>query len=256
MPAPKCDVDLLHNVKRGKMLALNNIRYSKNSKEIIKDISIQFEKSKITSIIGNNGVGKSTIAYIIMGLEDYKPDQGSVDLNGEDITNLSITERAKRGINLLWQEPARFEGLSVENYLSLGGRISKNKIENAMELVRLNPKVYLQRFVDKKLSGGERKRIEIASCILLKPKFLIMDEPDSGIDIMSLDMINEIILYLKLQGTGVIIITHREEIARNSDYSYLICDGKIIKKGLCNDIINYYRSTCDKCDNINTPKED
>jgi Fe-S cluster assembly ATP-binding protein len=235
---------------------MNNIRYSKNSKEIIKDISIQFEKSKITSIIGNNGVGKSTIAYIIMGLEDYKPDQGSIDLNGEDITNLTITERAKRGINLLWQEPARFEGLSVENYLSLGGRIKKNNIESALELVRLSPKVYLQRFVDKKLSGGERKRIEIASCILLKPKFLIMDEPDSGIDIMSLDMINDIITYLKLQGTGVIIITHREEIARNSDYSYLICNGKIIKKGLCKDIIDYYRSACDVCNNINAPVEE
>jgi Fe-S cluster assembly ATP-binding protein len=235
---------------------MNNIRYSKNSKEIIKDISIQFEKSKITSIIGNNGVGKSTIAYIIMGLEDYKPDQGSIDLNGEDITNLTITERAKRGINLLWQEPARFEGLSVENYLSLGGRIKKNNIESALELVRLSPKVYLQRFVDKKLSGGERKRIEIASGILLKPKFLIMDEPDSGIYIMSLDMINDIITYLKLQGTGVIIITHREEIARNSDYSYLICNGKIIKKGLCKDIIDYYRSACDVCNNINAPVEE
>jgi Fe-S cluster assembly ATP-binding protein len=238
------------------MLALNNIRYAKNSKEIIKDITLQFEESQVTSIIGNNGVGKSTIAYIIMGLEDYKPTSGNIILNGEDITNLGVTERAKRGISLLWQEPTRFEGLTVENYLSLGGRINKDKINEALELVRLNPKVYLQRYVDKKLSGGERKRIEIASCVLLKPKFLIMDEPDSGIDIMSLDMINDIIVYLKLQRTGVIIITHREEIARKSDYSYLICDGRIIKKGLCNEIVNYYKATCDVCDTINAPKEE
>jgi Fe-S cluster assembly ATP-binding protein len=238
------------------MLALNNIRYAKNSKEIIKDITLQFEESQVTSIIGNNGVGKSTIAYIIMGLEDYKPTSGNIILNGEDITNLGVTERAKRGISLLWQEPTRFEGLTVENYLSLGGRINKDKINEALELVRLNPKVYLQRYVDKKLSGGERKRIEIASCVLLKPKFLIMDEPDSGIDIMSLDMINDIIVYLKLQRTGVIIITHREEIARKSDYSYLICDGRIIKKGLCNEIVNYYKTTCDVCDTINAPKEE
>ncbi|MGB9736638.1 MAG: ATP-binding cassette domain-containing protein [bacterium] len=238
------------------MLELNNIRYVRNSKEIIKNISIQFEESRVTSIIGNNGVGKSTIAYIIMGLNDYKPTSGSIILNGEDITNLSITERAKKGITLLWQEPVRFEGLTVENYLSLGGRINKNKIYEALELVRLNPKVYLQRFVDKKLSGGERKRVEIASCILLNPKFLIMDEPDSGIDIMSLDMINDIIVYLKLQRTGVIIITHREEIAKTSDYSYLICDGRIIKQGLCEDIVNYYKTTCDICDTINTPKDE
>jgi len=238
------------------MLALNNIRYAKNSKEIIKDITLQFEESQVTSIIGNNGVGKSTIAYIIMGLEDYKPTSGNIILNGEDITNLGVTERAKRGISLLWQEPTRFEGLTVENYLSLGGRINKDKINEVLELVRLNPKVYLQRYVDKKLSGGERKRIEIASCVLLKPKFLIMDEPDSGIDIMSLDMINDIIVYLKLQRTGVIIITHREEIARKSDYSYLICDGRIIKKGLCNEIVNYYKTTCDVCDTINAPKEE
>lgn len=236
------------------MLSLNNIRYAKNSKEIIKDISLQFEESQVTSIIGNNGVGKSTIAYIIMGLDDYKPTSGSIILNGEDITNLGITERARKGISLLWQEPARFEGLTVESYLSLGGRISKNKINEALELVRLNPRVYLQRFVDRKLSGGERKRIEIASCVLLKPKFLIMDEPDSGIDIMSLDMINDIIVYLKLQRTGVIIITHREEIARKSDYSYLICDGRIIKKGLCDEIVDYYKTTCDVCDTINAPK--
>jgi Fe-S cluster assembly ATP-binding protein len=238
------------------MLALNNIRYAKNSKEIIKDITLQFEESQVTSIIGNNGVGKSTIAYIIMGLEDYKPTSGNIILNGEDITNLGVTERAKRGISLLWQEPTRFEGLTVENYLSLGGRINKDKINEVLELVRLNPKVYLQRYVDKKLSGGERKRIEIASCVLLKPKFLIMDEPDSGIDIMSLDMINDIIVYLKLQRTGVIIITHREEIARKSDYSYLICDGRFIKKGLCNEIVNYYKTTCDVCDTINAPKEE
>jgi Fe-S cluster assembly ATP-binding protein len=107
----------------------------------------------------------------------------------------------------------------------------------------------------KKLSGGERKRVEIASCILLKPKFFIMDEPDSGIDLMSLDMIVDIMKHLKANGTGVIVITHREEIASHSDYSYLICDGRALKSGACSDIIDYYRSKCDVCDNVNTPKE-
>lgn len=237
------------------MLTLENIKYSRNSKEIIKDISVSFEEKKITSIIGSNGVGKSTLAYIIMGLSDYKPNDGKIYLDGTDITNFSITQRARLGISLLWQEPARFEGLSVKNYLSLGGKIKLDDIKEALNLVRLNPNVYMSRFVDKKLSGGERKRVEIASCILLKPKFLIMDEPDSGIDLMSLDMIVDIMKHLKENDTGVIVITHREEIASHSDYSYLICDGRVLKSGVCSDIIDYYRSTCDVCDNVNAPKE-
>jgi Fe-S cluster assembly ATP-binding protein len=236
------------------MLELKNIRYVKNTKEIIKNVSLQFQESQVTALIGNNGVGKSTIAYIIMGLSDYTPTSGSVFLNGEDISGFSITDRAKKGISLLWQEPVRFEGLTVENYLSLGGRINKKKLYEALELVRLNPNVYLPRFVDKKLSGGERKRVEIASCVLLNPKFLVMDEPDSGIDIMSLDMIHDIIVYLKLQRTGIIIITHREEIVTTSDYSYLICDGRIIRQGASREIIDYYKTTCDVCDTINVPR--
>ncbi len=237
------------------MLRIENVKYSRNSKEIIKGITINFEDNKITSIIGSNGVGKSTLAYIIMGLSDYKPNEGRIYLDGVDITYLNITQRAKLGISLLWQEPARFEGLSVKDYLSLGGKIKLDAIKEALNLVKLNPNVYLSRFVDKKLSGGERKRVEIASCILLKPKFLIMDEPDSGIDLMSLDMIVNIMKYLKDNGSGVIVITHREEIANYSDYSYLICDGKVLKSGSCRDIIEYYRNTCDVCDNVNAPKE-
>lgn len=237
------------------MLKLENIKYARNSREIIKGITINFEESKITALIGSNGVGKSTLAYIMMGLSDYKPNEGKIYLNSEDITDLDITQRARKGINLLWQEPTRFNGLTVENYLSLGGKINKSFVKEALELVKLNPNVYLPRLVDKKLSGGERKRVEIASCILLKPKFLIMDEPDSGIDLMSLDMITDIMQYLKENGSGLIVITHREEIATHSDYSYLICDGKVLKSGACVDIIDYYRSTCDVCDNVNAPKE-
>jgi len=237
------------------MLKLENIKYVRNSKEIIKNVTINFEENKITSVIGSNGVGKSTLAYIIMGLSDYKPTEGHIYLDDKDITNLSITERARLGISLLWQEPARFEGLSIKNYLSLGGKINLNDIKKALELVRLNPNVYLSRFLDKKLSGGERKRVEIASCILLKPRYLIMDEPDSGIDLMSLDMIVDIMNYLKENGTAVILITHREEIAKHSDYSYLICDGKILKSGMCTEIIDFYKKTCDVCDNVNAPKE-
>ncbi len=237
------------------MLVLENIRYSRNSNDIIKGVSMKFEQGKVHCIIGNNGVGKSTIGYIIMGLSDYKPNEGRILLDGEDITNLSVTERAKKGITLLWQEPARFEGITVKSYLSLNRKIPQKEMERALELVNLDPKFYLNRMVDKKLSGGERKKVELASCILLKPRYLILDEPDSGIDIMSLDMIVNVIRHFKENGTGVIVITHRKEIAKRCEYSYLICAGKVLLEGKSERIVSYYEKTCDTCGHINYLEE-
>ncbi len=237
------------------MLTLKNIKYSKNSNDIIKGISMKFEEGKVYGIVGNNGVGKSTIGYIIMGLSDYRVNEGEVFLNDRNITDMPITDRAKNGISLLWQEPARFEGMSVKNYLMLNKKIKLKEVEKALDLVNLEPDKYLNRLVDKKLSGGERKKVEIASCILLRPKYLIMDEPDSGIDMMSLDMIVKIIDYLKKRGTGVIVITHRKEIAIKSEYSYLICAGKVFLEGKSNKIVKYYEKTCDTCGHINYAEE-
>ncbi|AEA33529.1 ATP-binding cassette domain-containing protein [Hippea maritima] len=238
------------------MLKLENIKYSKNSNEIIKGINMEFEEGKIYGIVGNNGVGKSTIGYIIMGLSDYKPNDGRILLDGEDITQLDVTQRAKKGISLLWQEPARFEGITVENYLKLNRKIPREQIEEALEFVNLEPNKYLKRFVDKKLSGGERKKVELASCLLLKPRYLIMDEPDSGIDIMSLDMIIKVINRFKEMGSAVIVITHRKEIALSCSYSYLICAGKVFLEGTSDKIVEYYEKTCDTCGHINYLEED
>ena len=238
------------------MLELKNIKYTKNSNEIIKGINMKFEEGKVYCIVGNNGVGKSTIGYIIMGLSDYKPTEGRILLNGEDITDLDITQRARKGISLLWQEPARFEGITVENYLKLNRDIKKEEIEEALNLVNLDPTKYMRRYVDKKLSGGERKKVELASCILLKPKYIIMDEPDSGIDIMSLDMIVKVINRFKEMGSTVIVITHRKEIALNCGYSYLICSGKVFLEGKSDKIVEYYEKTCDNCGHVNYLEED
>ncbi len=238
------------------MLELKNIKYSKNGNEIIKGINMKFDEGKVYCIVGNNGVGKSTIGYIIMGLSDYRPSEGKILLDGEDITDLDVTERAKRGITLLWQEPARFEGITVESYLKLNRNIKKEEIEEALSLVNLDPSKYMRRYVDKKLSGGERKKVELASCVLLKPKYIILDEPDSGIDIMSLDMIVNVINYFKEKGTGVIVITHRKEIALNCGYSYLICAGKVFLEGDSKKIVYYYEKTCDSCGHVNYMEEE
>lgn len=239
------------------MLELKDVDFEVKGKKILKKISMRFEEGRKYSILGMNGAGKSTIAYIIMGLEGYRPTSGKIYLDNEDITDLSVSERAKKGITLLWQEPARFRGLTVKDYLTLGGKLNlkKEEITQVLELVGLSPLFYMNRTVDESLSGGERKRIELASVLLLKPRYAILDEPDSGIDIMSLDMIKNVINWITEHGGTTILITHREEVALETHESYLICNGIILKKGKSKEIVEYYRTMCDKCDHVNLPIE-
>lgn len=146
-----------------------------------------------------------------MGISGYKPTSGKIMFNSTDITNLSISERAKLGITPAWQSPAYFEGITVKEYLEL----TQSLIEPAqcLRLVGLNPNLYLQRIVNSSLSGGERKRIELASVISTRPKLAILDEPDSGIDMVSIKGMKSIIRNFKKLGASVILITHRAEIA-------------------------------------------
>ncbi|KAF2956347.1 ATP-binding cassette domain-containing protein [Marinitoga sp. 38H-ov] len=237
------------------MLELKNINFKTGSRKILEDISYSFGKSKIYAVLGNNGVGKSTLARIIMGLDGYNHG-GKIYFEGQNITNMSVTERAKLGITMAWQEPARFEGLGVKEYLTLGKRIdlSENELIEILNLVGLNP-FYLHRNVDKTLSGGERKRIELASLIILKPKFAIFDEPDSGIDMMSNIMIERIFKIITANGGTVLSITHREEIAEIADEAFLICSGKIKAAGNPKKVSEVYKTTCDNCSHINVPVE-
>jgi Fe-S cluster assembly ATP-binding protein len=237
------------------VLELIDVWYEVEGKAILKGINARFEKQRVYSILGTNGAGKSTLAYLIMGLEGYRPTRGKILLDGEDITDLSVTERAKRGITLMWQEPARFTGIKIRDYLTLGGRrkVSKEELERVLELVGLNPALYLERNVDEKLSGGERKRVELASILLMKPRYTILDEPDSGIDIMSLEMIEKVLSELVNAGGSVILVTHREEIALESDYAFLICHGSILKEGNPSEIVQFYKNSCDRCDHPNEP---
>ncbi|WP_365942116.1 ATP-binding cassette domain-containing protein [Thermococcus sp.] len=162
------------------MLCLRNITYEDKNRCIIENVNMTFREGIIYSILGPNGAGKSTLAHIIMGVK--KPTEGRVILDGEDITNLGVSERAKHGISLLWQGPARYEGITVEEYLTLGGalKVERRELKEVLRLVGLPYELYAGRFVDKSLSGGERKRVELASIMLLKPKYAILDEPDSG----------------------------------------------------------------------------
>ncbi|MBO8161426.1 MAG: ABC transporter ATP-binding protein [Thermosipho sp. (in: Bacteria)] len=237
------------------MLELRNVTYEVSGKRILDNLNLKFVPGKKYAILGTNGAGKSTIGYIIMGLEDYKPTTGSILLDGNDITDKSVYERSKLGITLMWQEPSRYDGLTVSTYLTLGGKldVSKDTVNNVLEKVGLDPKLYLNRFVDKSLSGGERKRVELASILLLKPKYVILDEPDSGIDIMSLEMINNIIDYISSYNGTPIVITHREEMAYNTNEAYLLCAGKILTSGKTGDVIKIFKNICNSCTHPNVP---
>lgn len=230
------------------ILKIENLTLNLNGREILRNLSFSVKEGLIKSVLGSNGAGKSSLASVIMGLEGYKPLKGRVIFMGEDITNYPIWKRAKMGLTLAWQEPARFEGLTVKDYILAGMKEKdENLLEESLRLVLLEPKSYLQRLVDKTLSGGERKRIELASVFAMKPKLAILDEPDSGIDILALDNIVDMIKEMRKRGTTVLLITHREEVAKIADKTSLMCSGFIIKEGMPKEICDYYKNKCIPC---------
>ncbi len=229
------------------MLCLRNVDYSREGRRILQGINMTFREGMTYSILGPNGAGKSTIARILMG--ELKPTSGQVLLDGRDITELGVTERAKLGMSMAWQEPARYEGIRIREYLTLGGKlkVDGDEIKEALELVGLPYELYAGRFIDKSLSGGERKRVELASLLLLKPRYAILDEPDSGLDITAGELIEELLNRFRKAGTTVIIITHHEEIAGKTDFAYFVCAGRLVKKGFSREVVDYYRKTCGRC---------
>jgi len=230
------------------ILKIDKVSLNLNSRQILKDLSISVREGDIHSILGTNAAGKSSLAYLIMGCSGYIPQSGKIYFLGKDITELSLSQRAKLGITLAWQEPARFEGLTVKDYISVGMKEKDiSLIEEALRYVLLDPKSYLQRPVDKTLSGGERKRIELAAVFAMRPKLVILDEPDSGIDILALDNIVDVIKKLKDNGITVLLITHREEVAEIADRTTLICSGYVVKEGTPQEVGKYFKEKCIPC---------
>jgi Fe-S cluster assembly ATP-binding protein len=195
---------------------------------IVNNVSFGIKEGSIHAIIGPNGSGKSTLAYSIMGLTHYKPSLGKILFNTIDITEKSITERAKLGITLAWQEPARIDGLSVRKYISLGIKNKQDlekKVRESLEIVNLPPDKYIDRFVDETLSGGERKRIELAAVVAMRPKLIILDEPDSGLDVIIVEDFLSIFNKIKQLDMTILLITHREDIGMVADYGTLMWYG-------------------------------
>jgi len=229
------------------LLEIKNITYTAGDNKILDEFSLSIESSEVHALLGTNGTGKSTLAYVIMGCEGYKPASGDLLFNGKTIDELKIHERAQLGITMAWQEPVRFEGINVKNYLTLKSK--ENDSARYLEMVGLHPELYLRRMVDKSLSGGERKRIELASILALHPKLAILDEPDSGIDMLSTQDIINVINVFKKNGSSVLLITHREEISLIADRASQMCRGKIVCSGNPEKVAEYYKSRkCLVCD--------
>jgi len=228
-----------------------------NGKSIINDLSLHVNKGEIHGILGENGTGKTTVAYLIMGVNNYRPTGGRVIFEGQDIADLSVSQRAKKGMSLAWQEPARIEGLRVGDYLKLSGNnIGIEQVKRCLRMVGMEPERYLDRDVDSTLSGGERKRIELASVLAMRPKLAILDEPDSGIDIVSLPSILNSIVEINKQGTSVLLITHSEQVAEIAHRVSVLCAGKIVRTGAPAEMSQWFKNNCRTCVHINVPVDE
>lgn len=231
------------------MLRLEHVSFAVNGKYILEDINLTIEDNRFTVITGPNGGGKSTLAKLIMGIK--KPTSGKIYFNGEDITDLTIDERAKRKIGYAFQQPPRFKGMSVRNLLTLahGRALDEEHCCSYLTDVGLCSKDYLDRDVDSSLSGGEVKRIEIASILARDVELSIFDEPEAGIDLWSFAKLVETFQKLqKKSQQSIILISHQERIMQLADEIIIIEAGKIKTRGSKDEILPSLMSEFDTCE--------
>ena len=223
------------------MLTLKNLSLTaadaQGRADIVKNVSLDVEDGKFLVITGPNGGGKTTLAKLIMGLAT--PTGGQIFLDGEDITDLSITDRAKRGISYSFQQPPRFKGMKVSDLLTIaaGKALSHDEACSYLTQVGLCARDYLNRDVDTSLSGGEVKRIEIATLLAKNSRLMIFDEPEAGIDLWSFARLTETFRELhKKGGRTILIISHQERIIRLADEIVLIANGEIAGRGTADEL--------------------
>lgn len=216
------------------MLKINDLslRVGEDNTEIIKNLELEVKDGEILVLTGPNGGGKSTIAKVVMGIAT--PYKGTITLDGQDITALDVTERAKLGIGYAFQAPARFKGITVKKLLTLaaGKEISDSECCGYLSRVGLCANDYLNRILDGTLSGGELKRIEVASLLIRELKLAMYDEPEAGIDMWSFNMLVNAFKSLGRERSGsLLIISHQERLMQLADRIAVIADGKVKEIG-------------------------
>lgn len=230
----------LHVASEGSGLTVSNLRKSYKKRMVIRDVSLQLRQGEVAALLGPNGSGKTTTFYSIAGL--IYPEGGRVEIEGRDVTHLPMYRRAKLGIGYLPQEMSIFRGLSVEDnimaILDIAISDGHKRRERLEELLSDFSVEHLRRAPALALSGGERRRVEIARCLAANPKYLLLDEPFAGVDPISVGDIRHLVADLKKRGIGVLITDHNvRETFEIVDRAYILHDGKVLMSGTPDEVV-------------------
>ena len=214
------------------MLELQNICLKRDDKQILNNINLKIDSNKFMAITGPNGSGKSSLAKVIMGI--IAPDSGTILFDGQDITNMNITDRAKLGIGFAFQQPVVFKGIRVSDLINLaaGRPVDLKTSCSYLSDVGLCAREYIDREINSRLSGGELKRIELAMLIAKNSKLTLFDEPEAGIDLWSFNSLISVFKNMhETKGSSIVVISHQEKILNIADEIVLIIDGKVADIG-------------------------
>ena len=224
----------------GAMLSGTGLQKTYGRRRVVDDVSINVHKGEVVGLLGANGAGKTTTFYMLVGLETA--ETGKISLNGSDVTSLPVYLRARLGLGYLPQEPSIFRKLTAEqNILAVLETMKMSREQRFLRLDELLAEFgvdHVRKVRGEALSGGERRRVEIARCLATEPEFILLDEPFAGIDPLAIDDIREIILYLKKQGIGILITDHNvRETLGITDRAYIMSEGKILRSGKPTDLV-------------------